>query len=253
MDRGVPDAGGFLVALSLLLLFGRQRLVHLITDLVPVAMMGLVVEHNDVLAAHKFARDALNHLAVRLGPDLLAFVACVATLDDSGRELVALEGLAVVQGVIVGDDEPRLADPVQEIGRDEAQALVNVLRVGRNQHAEPVADRDARSDHQERVREALRVRPPRLVHRVPRDDHPHQCSLAGPGRHLGGESVQTGVRLSVGIGKLLLEPSRRDFRQVDERLNRFTLAEEQRSGTARLAPMEEETLRLGSHPPLAGW
>jgi hypothetical protein len=50
----------------------------------------------------------------------------------------------------------------------------------------------------------LGIRAPRLVDRLPCDDHAQDCGLARTGRHLGGKSVEAGG-FGVGLGDLFFE------------------------------------------------
>ena len=120
------------------------------------------------------------------------------------------------------------------------------------QNPETIADGDSRRDDQEGVRERLGIRAPRLVDRVPGDDHPHDRGLAGAGRHLARQSIQARIGLGVGHLKLLLEPVGGDFGQVDQGLHGFTLAEEQPPRPRRFAPVEKQALCLRRDAPLAG-
>ncbi len=249
LDTADPDPGGFLVALRLLLfLGGHGRLTLVVADPVAVAVVSLVVQNDDVLAAHQVgSADAGDHLAFRLCEGLLA----VPPAEDLTVEFRDLLFLPEHEGVIVGDDDPRLADAIDQIGRDEVQRLVDVLGVGRDQDTQPVADGDAGRDDQEGVGKRPGIRAPRLVDGVPRDDHPHDRRLARACRHLGGETIEAGVGLGVGVLKLLAKTVRRDLGQIDQRLDSLALAKEQPPGPGRFAPMEEQTLRLGRHAPLA--
>ena len=71
--------------------------------------------------------------------------------------------LAELEGVEVGDDDLRRAQVAAVLGRDDVELLVVVVRVGRQQHAEPVADGDAGGDDEEGVGEPVVVRVGRLL------------------------------------------------------------------------------------------
>ena len=77
--------------------------------------------------------------------------------------------LAQQEGVEVGDDDLGLAQLLQLVGRHDVALAVVVLRVVGQQHAQPVADRDAGRDDQEGVGEAGVLRVGQLVERLPGD------------------------------------------------------------------------------------
>ena len=78
----------------------------------------------------------------------------------------------------VGDQDPRLREPLQQIGRHDVALTVVVVRIVRQQHTQPVADRDAGRDDQEGVGEARVLRIAELVERLPGDEHRHHDGLA---------------------------------------------------------------------------
>ena len=52
-----------------------------------------------------------------------------APAENLAIELRDLFGLPQHEGVVVGDDDARFADAVEQVGRDKAQGFVNVLGV----------------------------------------------------------------------------------------------------------------------------
>src|SRR5439155_26632800 len=77
----------------------------------------------------------------------------------------------------------------------DVEFLVVVVRVGREQDAEAVADGDAGRDDEEGVGEPLVVRVAALVEHLPGDEHGHHDRLAAAGRHLARDAEQVGPRL----------------------------------------------------------
>ena len=65
--------------------------------------------------------------------------------QDRLRELAGVDLLAQLEGVEVGDDDLGLAELFEQVGGHDVALAVVVLRVVRQQHAQPVADRDARA------------------------------------------------------------------------------------------------------------
>lgn len=70
--------------------------------------------------------------------------------------------------------------------------VVSVLGVVGQEHPEPVADRDAGNDDEERVGEPAIFRVGDLVQGVPGDEHGHDDRLARAGWHLHRNAVESG-------------------------------------------------------------
>lgn len=152
--------------------------------------------------------------------------------------------LAAQEGVKVGDEDGRRLPPVQLLRGRDAHGVVVVLRIVGQQHAEPVADGDARRDDQESIGEALVLRIGLPVERLPGDEHGHQHGLAGAGRHLEGETRQAAVVLRVlrsdDVERLGVAGLLRRLGQVDGRLRGFDLAEEEAPLAVLVVPVLEE-------------
>ena len=168
------------------------------------------------------------------------------------------EGLALHEGVVVGDDDLGAVQVAEHVGRHQLAALVVAVRVVRLEHPQAVADSETRGDHQEPACEPLAAGTANRIDGLPRDEHGHDGGLASAGRELEREPSKAGVRLFVG-GREMVEEStafvagtRRDLGQPDSGLCRFDLAEEGADvAEPVVAPMLQEPSRLGSHPPPA--
>jgi hypothetical protein len=135
-------------------------------------------------------------------------------------------------------------------GDEVALDVVVAGQVG-EEHRQAVADRDARGDDEERVREAAVLRVGELVERVPRDEHRHNHGLARPCRHLVGDPVQAGVLPLVLLAEAVLDPRlgpAGDLGEEDRRLEGLDLAEEQRIRPVGRGPVLEELAGDGGHP-----
>ena len=210
--------------------------------LLPVAVVGLVVQGQDALEAHQARHDPLEHLPHRL---------LRSQLRSRQRQRLARH-----ERVVVGDDDLRPLQVAEHVAGHELAAGVVAVRVVRLQHPEPVPDRDAGSDHQEPARESLAARPADRVDRLPGDDHRHDRGLAGAGGELQGQPREAGVSFLAGgvhlIDELLplLAERRSHLGQPDRSLHRFDLAEEGPDIAEPVAaPVLEEPRRLGRHPP----
>ena len=120
---------------------------------------------------------------------------------------------------------------------------------------EAVADRDARRDDQERVREALVLRVGQLVQRLPGDEHPHDHGLARAGGHLERDAVEARVLGLVLLVEPVLDPgmgAAGDLGQEDGRLERLDLAEEERLLARGVVPVVEEIARDGRDAAVVG-
>jgi hypothetical protein len=163
----------------------------------------------------------------------------------------------MLERVVVGDDDLGTPDLGQHLRRNEFTRLIVIVRRARNQHPQPILDRDARGHDEEGPREVLRV-PPRSINRLPGDEHRHDGRLAAARGHLQGKTEQLRIGLLVGLGNLVEKAPRRrplgrDLGQPDDRLYRFELAEERaRAGPffLRPTPMLEKTLRDAGHTPV---
>ena len=129
-----PDPGFLVPLLGFGAIFALERLV-LAVGLAAVAVMGLVVDDDDVLLAAEFPADAVDHLGrglVEVGAENLL------------GQLVGLDQLPDLEGVEVGDEDLGPAELPDQVGRDEVAEPVVVLGVVGPEHPQPVADGDAR-------------------------------------------------------------------------------------------------------------
>ena len=224
-----PHPRGFLVLLRLGAVVALQgAFLVLLGWLLAVAVVGLVVEHQDVLHAHEVRHHPLEHLARGLaGRDVRA-----PTLEEGAASLREGEGLAAHEGVVVGDDDLRAVEIAEHVGRHQLAAAVVAVGVVRLEHPQAVADGEARGDHQESAREPPAAGTAHRVDGLPRDEHGHDRGLAGAGRELEREAREAGVRLRVGGGEMVEEAAafvaeiRRDLGQPDRGLRGFDLTEE---------------------------
>ena len=113
-----------------------------------VAVVRLVVEDHEVLRGAEHPADAADHLARRLLEPVEVAARAGEDLLGQRRRLLLL---AADEGVVVGDLDRRRLEPVQLLRRDEVHRPVEGLRIVGQQHAEAVADGDARRDDQEAV------------------------------------------------------------------------------------------------------
>ena len=252
-EPGDPDPRRLLVLLGLLPVVALEgAFLVLAGRLLPVAVVGLVVQGQDALEAHQARHDPLEHLPHRLLRSQLRS----RPLQQGAAALRQRQRLARHERVVVGDDDLRPLQVAEHVAGHELAAGVVAVRVVRLQHPEPVPDRDAGSDHQEPARESLAARPADRVDRLPGDDHRHDRGLAGAGGELQGQPREAGVGFLAGgvhlIDELLplLAERRSHLGQPDRGLHRFDLAEEGPDIAEPVAaPVLEEPRRLGRHPP----
>ena len=238
-----PQAGGLVVALGLLAIVTPQVFVIVVVArLLAIAVMGLVVEHEDVLQPHQLWHDPLEHLPLALQRlQLLTH----APLEERASALRQLQPFAALQSVIVGDDDLGAVDVVQHVRRHQLTARVVAVRVVRLEHPEAVLDRDPGRDDEEAPRKALALGPPHRVHRLPGDQHRHDRRLARSGGQLESQPHQLGVGVVVRVRQVLEEAFalrfvRRHLGEPDRRLCRFDLAEEGTdSGELVMSPVLE--------------
>ena len=97
----------------------------------------------------------------------------------------------------VGDDELGLVQFLRQVRRNQVHLGVVVVGIIGQQHAQAVADGDARRDNQKRIGETRILGVGQLVQRLPGDQHGHDEGLAGAGGHLEGNAEQTGLAPSL--------------------------------------------------------
>ena len=131
----------------------------------------------------------------------------------------------------VGEHDLGLAQLVAQIGGHQVVGAIVIACVIGQQHAQPVADRDAGCDDEKGVGEARVLRVGQLVERLPGDQHGHHEGLARAGCHLEGDTVQEWVGVLVGCSQAVFDPGvavlAGDLGQVDGGLQRLDLAEEE--------------------------
>jgi hypothetical protein len=103
-------------------------------------MMGLIVQHQDILQAHQFGHDPLQHLP--FGFERIERLA--AALQQRSAALRQLHALAELEGVIVGNDNLRPLQVAQHIAGHELAALIVAIGIVGLEHAQPVADGESR-------------------------------------------------------------------------------------------------------------
>ena len=97
LDPGNPEARRLVVLLRFVLVLALQVFDIVILRPLAVAVMGLVVEHDDVLEAHQFGHDALDHLP--FGFKRLERLAAPA-FERGARALRHVHALAQLEGVV---------------------------------------------------------------------------------------------------------------------------------------------------------
>jgi hypothetical protein len=89
------------------------------------------------LEAHQIAAGAPQHLA-------LGFAGIgTAALAQGAIDLRGIVALAPAEGVVVGDDDLRPLEVAEHVVRHQFPLAVIAVRVVRQQHAQPILDRDA--------------------------------------------------------------------------------------------------------------
>ena len=116
LDPADPKPRGGVVLLRLGAGFGIQLVAVL--RLVPVAMVGFVVQHHDAPATEQFAADALDHPAV----GFQRLHRAVAPAEDRFGELRRLQRFAFLEGVEIGDDYARALQVVAHVARHDVVA-----------------------------------------------------------------------------------------------------------------------------------
>ena len=248
-----PEPRRLPVLLGLLPLLALERRLVLFAPLLAVAVVGLVVQHQDVLHAHELGHHAAQHPAFGFP----GVGRGAAALEERPASLRDLDALPAPEGVVVGDDDLRPVEVGQQVVRHEVAAAVVAVRVVRLQHPQPIPDGEAGGDDQEPPGEAAALRPAHRVDGLPGDQHGHHGGLARAGGELEREAEQPRVRLPGGVLQVSEEAPAGlarvggDLGQPDGGLDRLDLAEEgPDAGETVMPPVPEEARGLGGHPPL---
>ena len=155
----------------------------------------------------------------------------------------------------VGDRDLGAAKLGHQLGRHHVELAVVVVWVTGQEHAEAVSDGDARRDDQEGVGEARILRIGELVERLPGDQHRHDDGLAGAGRHLEGDAIERRAGVLGGPLEVVLQPGVAvlpgHLGEVDRRLERLDLAEEEASLPALVRPVVQQAARGRGHADVA--
>ncbi len=202
-EAGNPEARGLVVLLGFLPLVALQVLVVGVFRLLPIAVVRLVVDDEDVLHAHQVGHHALDHLA--FGFQRVQFLAGAA-LQELAAALGQFDALAQLEGVVVGDDDLGPVHVVEHVARDELAAGVVAVGVVRLEDAQPVLDRQAGCADEKAAREMLARRTAHGIDRLPRDEHGHHGGLAGAGGQLQREPHQFRIGVLVRRGEMVEQP-----------------------------------------------
>ena len=219
-------------------------------------MVGLVVQHDDILHPHQLGHNPLKHLA--FGFKRLKLFAA-PSFNGGARAFGDVHTLAQFEGVVVGDDDLGMIDITEHVGRcDLAMAVITFQVIGKKD-TQAVADRDSRSHDQETAREGLAVAMSRGVHRLPGDQHRHDGRLPRAGRKFERQTHQLGIGLFVRALEMVPELGatsaqlRRNLGQPDCGLNGLDLTEKWLDAfEIVVSPMLQKPCRLRGDEPLIG-
>ena len=137
---GDPEPRGLVVLLGFFLVIALQIADLVYFGLCAVTVMSLVIEHEDVLQAHQAGHHSLDHLS--FGFQRVQFFA--AALEQGAAALGKLDALAKLESVVIRDDDLGAIELAEHVAGNQLPVLVVAVRVVRLEHAEPVADGQAR-------------------------------------------------------------------------------------------------------------
>ena len=144
-QTGDPEPRSLVVLLSLLLVITFQIGLAISAGLFTVAVMSLIVEHQDVLQAHEARHHPLDHLP--FGFQRVQLFA--ATLEQGAPALRKLHTLTKLEGMVVRDHDLGAVEIAKHVAGDQFTALVIAIWVVGLEYAEAVADGQAGRDDQE--------------------------------------------------------------------------------------------------------
>ena len=255
LKAGDPNARLFVFLFGLFPLVSLEKYLVFIRWLLAVAMMALVVEHEDVSHTHEIGRNPLDHLALSfLGVQIRA-----STFEQGSSAAGKLGTFAEHEGVKVGDDDLCLSEVGEHVGGYQLAAVVIAVGVVGLEHAQTVLDGYAGGDDKESASESLGVGPADGVDGLPGDDHCHDGGLAGAGCDLEGYAQQLRVGVPTGAGEAIEDAFAGrsqlggNLGQPDDSLDGLDLAEERAViAEPMMAPVQEQPGGLGSNAPVVG-
>jgi len=157
-----------------------------------------------------------------------------------GASDVSLFWISFLEGVVVGDDDAGALKIIAHFARNHIEQGVGVGGVRREQHAQPVAHRDAGGHDQESIGEFLAARGAGGVQRLPGDEHGHHRRLAGAGGKFQGDAQQVRVGGSVQLTQAIELGARGHFCEPDGGLRRLDLTEEKFACPCGVSPVFQQ-------------
>jgi hypothetical protein len=199
-QAGDPEAGGLVVLLGLFSLVALQLFLVRVTGLLAVAMVRLVVEHQDIFHAHEVGHHALEHLAVGFQGLEVRARAAFEQGAPSGRQL---DTFAKLQRMVIRNHDLGSFDVVEKVVGNEFAARVIAIGVVRLEYPKAIFNGEARRDDEEAAGEVLAGRSAHGVYGLPGDEHGHDRSLARPGGELKGDTKELRIGIAVRGGEQL--------------------------------------------------
>ncbi len=196
--------------------------------LLPVAVVGLVIDGHDLFEPHQLRHDPLQHLAFgfqgvhgRPAP----------ALEQPPAPRRDLQALPPLERMIVGDHDPGFMKVRHHVHGQKFPGGVIAVRITGHEHPQPVPDGDAGGGDQKAFCEAPGAGMAHGIEGLPGDEHGHDSGLSGARRHFEGQAVQSGIGLLVGMVQVLEKAFlpfphlRGNLREPDGRFHGFHLAE----------------------------
>ncbi len=255
LQAGNPKTGGFVVLLGLLLVVPFQVFVAIGSRLLSIAMMGLIVQHQNVLQTHQIGHHPVQHLALGFeGVQLFA-----SPLEQRASTLGEIDPLTAFEGVIVGDHDLGTVHVVQQVAGNQFTVLVVAVRIIRLQDPQAILDREAGCYDEKAARVAFALRSPHRVDGLPGDEHRHDGGLAGAGGQLQREAHELRVGVVVGIGQVFKKTFAHlarlgcHFSEPDGSLNRLDLTKERTDAAVCVVPpVLKQSRCLWGYAPVVG-
>ena len=232
LDSGNPQPRGLDILLRLLPFVAFARSFLGLAIFLPIAVVRLVVQHEDVLQPQQSGADSLQHLAFGLhGRDFRPMPL------KQGTVAFGLPGTFPPQkGVVIGNDDPRPLKVRQHAVGDQFIFPVVTVRIVRLQDTQSVSNSDAGRDDEEATGETGARRQAQSIQRLPRNQHGHYSRLAGAGGELQGDAQQIRICPPVGAAQVFADAlvrrrptaadAARHLGKPDGCFNSFDLAEE---------------------------
>ena len=158
-------------------------------------MVCFIIENENILQAHEFGHDALDHLSFGF-ECIQALRHC---LEEGPPALRQLHAVAEFKGMVVRNHDLSPFEIAKHVAGNQFAARIVAVRIIGLKHASRSLNSEARRDNQKPASEVGTARPPDGVDSLPGDDHRHNSGFTRAGRQFQRKSQKVGIRVLIGV------------------------------------------------------